>query len=114
MAHKPGWASESEGRVGKGGLLILQIPELASPRVGMGSLYFKSARYGIQTCIWSTLRGAVRIPLKPKILVTPVQPLPGSLSFCAFVFYLAEKMRVPRTKIINDNNINNNGGSHFT
>lgn len=26
--------------------------------------------------LWATLREAVRVPLKPKILVTPVQPLP--------------------------------------
>ena len=34
----------------------------------------------------------MRVPLKPKVLVIPVQTLPRSLSFCAFVFYLDENI----------------------
>jgi len=57
----------------------------------MGSVYFKLVLCGIWTYIWATLREGMRVPLKSGTLVSPVQPLPGSLSFCAFVFYLAEK-----------------------
>lgn len=42
--------------------------------------------------VWATLREAARIPLKPKILVTPVQPLPRWLSSCVLSSVLLRKI----------------------
>lgn len=56
MAHKPGLVPGSRGREGEGILLILEVLELGSLRVGLGKLCFKSAPHMIQTYIQATQR----------------------------------------------------------
>lgn len=100
VAHKPGWASESKDGGGEGAFLIWQIPELASPRAGLGNLYFEWALLwdlGTLGLHWGKVWGFRWSPRSWWPLSSP------SRGDCLRVFrFLScwEKVRVPRTKTV--------------